>query len=72
MRDFAPDALIVSAGFDAHVDDPLAEMAVTEAGFEEMARRCAALAPRVSAVLEGGYNLDTLPGLVEAALRGFA
>ena len=69
---FAPDALIVSAGFDAHVDDPLADMALTEAGFEELARRCAALAPRVSAVLEGGYNLDTLPGLVEAALRGFA
>jgi acetoin utilization deacetylase AcuC-like enzyme len=71
VRAFAPDALIVSAGFDAHVDDPLAEMAVTEAGFEELARRCAALAPRVSAVLEGGYNLDTLPALVEAALRGF-
>ncbi|MFN8223110.1 MAG: histone deacetylase [Gaiellales bacterium] len=68
---FAPDVLIVSAGFDAHVDDPLAEMEVTAAGFEALARRCAGLAPRVSAVLEGGYNLDTLPGLVEAALRGF-
>jgi acetoin utilization deacetylase AcuC-like enzyme len=36
-----------------------------------MARRCAALGPRVAAVLEGGYNLDTLPELVEAALEGF-
>jgi acetoin utilization deacetylase AcuC-like enzyme len=69
---FAPEALIVSAGFDAHVEDPLAEMRVTAAGFEELARRCSALAPRVSAVLEGGYNLETLPSLVEAALNGFS
>ena len=33
--------------------------------------RAASLAPRVAAVLEGGYNLDTLPGLVGAALEGF-
>ena len=38
----------------------------------ELARRCAALAPRVAAVLEGGYNLETLAGLVEAALEGFS
>jgi acetoin utilization deacetylase AcuC-like enzyme len=68
---FAPDLLLVSAGFDAHVDDPLAEMRVTAEGFREFARRAAALAPRVAAVLEGGYNLRTLPDLVEAALEGF-
>jgi acetoin utilization deacetylase AcuC-like enzyme len=71
VRAFEPDLVIVAAGFDAHVDDPLAEMAVSREGFRELARRCAALAPRVAAVLEGGYNLDTLPGLVEAALDGF-
>jgi len=63
--------VLVSAGFDAHVDDPLADMRVTEDGFRELARRCAALGPRVAAVLEGGYELDTLPGLVDAALDGF-
>jgi acetoin utilization deacetylase AcuC-like enzyme len=72
VRAFAPDLVLVSAGFDAHRDDPLAEMEVTEDGFREMASRCAALAPRVGAVLEGGYNLETLPGLVEATLEGFA
>ena len=36
------------------------------------ARRSAALAPRAAAVLEGGYNLSTLPRLVNAALEGFA
>jgi acetoin utilization deacetylase AcuC-like enzyme len=68
---FEPELVLVSAGFDAHLEDPLADAAVTESGFREMARLCTALAPRVAAVLEGGYNLATLPGLVEAALRGF-
>ena len=69
---FDPELVLVSAGFDAHVDDPLAAMEVTEAGFTELARRSAQLGPRVAAVLEGGYNLATLPRLVEAALGGFA
>ena len=72
VQAFAPDLLIVSAGFDAHVDDPLAGMLVTADGFRDMAARCAQLAPRIAAVLEGGYNLETLPALVEAALDGFA
>jgi acetoin utilization deacetylase AcuC-like enzyme len=69
---FAPDLVLVSAGFDAHAEDPLAEMEVSEDGFRELAQRCAAIAPRVAAVLEGGYNLATLPRLVEAARRGFS
>jgi acetoin utilization deacetylase AcuC-like enzyme len=69
---FEPDLVLVSAGFDAHEEDPLAGMLVTEAGFREIARRSASLGPRVGAVLEGGYNLETLPRLVEAALEGFA
>jgi acetoin utilization deacetylase AcuC-like enzyme len=68
---FEPELLLVSAGFDAHVDDPLAELRLTTGVFEELARRAARLAPRVGAVLEGGYNLETLPELVEAALTGF-
>jgi acetoin utilization deacetylase AcuC-like enzyme len=68
---FEPDLVLVSAGFDAHAEDPLAGMNVTESGFRELARRCSALAPRVAAVLEGGYNLATLPRLVGAALEGF-
>ena len=71
IHDFRPDWLLVSAGFDAHAEDPLADAAVSEDGFRELARRAAASAPRVAAVLEGGYNLRTLPRLVEAALEGF-
>jgi acetoin utilization deacetylase AcuC-like enzyme len=69
---FEPDLLLVSAGFDAHVDDPLADIELSTDAFRELARRTAALAPRVAAVLEGGYNLRTLPALVEEALEGFA
>lgn len=72
IRGFEPDLLIVSAGFDAHVDDPLAGMEVTGLGFRELARRCRPLTPRLAAVLEGGYNLETLPALVHATLDGFA
>jgi acetoin utilization deacetylase AcuC-like enzyme len=68
---FDPQLVLVSAGFDAHEEDPLADMHVTEDGFRELARRCTQLAPRVAAVLEGGYELETLPRLVEAALAGF-
>jgi acetoin utilization deacetylase AcuC-like enzyme len=71
LRRFEPDLLLVSAGFDAHADDPLADIALTEHGFRELSRRCRELAPRVAAVLEGGYNLATLPRLVTAALEGF-
>jgi acetoin utilization deacetylase AcuC-like enzyme len=71
VREFAPDLVLVSAGFDAHEEDPIAEMLVTEAGFRELARRSAAFAPKTAALLEGGYNVQTLPRLVEAALEGF-
>jgi acetoin utilization deacetylase AcuC-like enzyme len=69
---FEPELVLVSAGFDAHEEDPLAGMMVTESGFRELARRSAALGPKVGAVLEGGYNLRTLPRLVGAALEGFS
>lgn len=69
---FGPELVLVSAGFDAHRDDPLADMHVSEDGFRELSRRCARMAPRVAAVLEGGYEIETLPGLVQAALDGFS
>jgi acetoin utilization deacetylase AcuC-like enzyme len=71
VAQFVPELVLVSAGFDAHDGDPLAHMRVSEDGFRELSRRCAAMAPRVAAVLEGGYEVETLPGLVAAALDGF-
>jgi acetoin utilization deacetylase AcuC-like enzyme len=71
VRRFEPELLLISCGFDAHVDDPLAELELSTSAFTEVARRAMQLAPRVAAVLEGGYNLHTLPSLVEATLAGF-
>jgi acetoin utilization deacetylase AcuC-like enzyme len=71
VRAFDPGLVLVSAGFDAHVEDPLALLELSTETFAELARRVTQLAPRVAAVLEGGYNLDTLPALVESALDGF-
>jgi acetoin utilization deacetylase AcuC-like enzyme len=68
IRAFEPGLLLVSAGFDAAAGDPLADMALTEAGFRELARRAESLSERTAFILEGGYNIATLPALVGAAL----
>jgi acetoin utilization deacetylase AcuC-like enzyme len=71
---FCPEFVIISAGFDAHRDDPLSATRVTEAGFSEMTRRAMAIAQthaggRLISVLEGGYDLNGLSCSVEAHLR---
>ena len=56
--------MLISAGFDAHADDPLADCRVTDAGYAAMAaamRRAGAdVGAPVGVVLEGGYALDAL------------
>jgi histone deacetylase 6 len=71
IRAFAPDLLLVSAGFDAGAGDLLGGMRVTEAGFAELAGRARGLCERVALVLEGGYTLETLPGFVRAVAEVF-
>lgn len=68
VRSFVPDLLLISAGFDAHRDDPLAGMNLTEKSYFAMTEQLEGLAPIVS-VLEGGYNLGALARSVEAHLR---
>jgi len=74
VESFRPNFILVSAGFDAHRDDPLANMCVTEDGFGEMTRRVMGWAGhycdgRVLSCLEGGYNLRALAQSVERHLR---
>jgi acetoin utilization deacetylase AcuC-like enzyme len=66
---FEPALLLVSAGFDAAAGDLLGGMRVTPDGFAELAKRARGLAPRVGFVLEGGYTVENLPGLVGAVLE---
>jgi len=68
---FAPTWVLVSAGFDAHRDDPMAELALSSGDFAGLARAAAAYAPspgRVVLFLEGGYDLRALRHSVEASL----
>lgn len=67
---FEPDLLLVSAGYDSAVGDPLGGMLVTEDGFRELARQARGLCGRVGCVLEGGYDVETLAGNVRATIEG--
>jgi acetoin utilization deacetylase AcuC-like enzyme len=65
LRDYQPQLLLISAGYDAHYDDPLASMRVTTTGFGQLASIMRDLAAelcdgRLVFVLEGGYNLAAL------------
>jgi len=65
LDEFAPELILVSAGFDAHAADPLAGLALTEADFAWITEALLVLAGRhcggrLVSVLEGGYDLDAL------------
>jgi acetoin utilization deacetylase AcuC-like enzyme len=65
VDDFAPDLIIISAGFDAHRRDPLGNINLVEADFAWATRKLAEIAQkrcagRIVSVLEGGYHLDSL------------
>jgi len=75
IESFAPDAIVVSAGYDAHAADPLAALRVSEAGFRAVAESLGALArrlglPGVSLTLEGGYDLGALRRSSAATVDG--
>jgi acetoin utilization deacetylase AcuC-like enzyme len=70
---FAPDILLVSAGYDAHDTDPLARMHVTTPGFRLLAEHVRAMAEasargRLVLVLEGGYDLEALDASLQATV----
>jgi acetoin utilization deacetylase AcuC-like enzyme len=68
---FAPTWVLVSAGFDAHRDDPLADLAWSAGDYAELTRRVTSYAPgtgRFVAFLEGGYDLDALRRSVTATV----
>ena len=75
-RAYAPQLVFVSAGFDAHRDDPLATCLLTEESYAAMAAEMRALADDLGAplviVLEGGYDLDALARSVAATMAAAA
>ena len=74
LKKFQPDIILISAGFDAHKDDPLASLNLVEEDFAWITRELVKIAAkyckgRIVSVLEGGYNLDVLGGSVASHLR---
>lgn len=74
LKAYRPEILLVSAGFDAHLRDPLGGMSVTDAGFRYMAEALEKVAEdccqgRSVYILEGGYDLEGLAGGVREVLK---
>ncbi len=74
LRRFRPDLLLISAGFDAHADDPLASLRLVEGDYEWATRALMAVADeccrgRVISTLEGGYDLPALAASAAAHVR---
>ncbi len=69
---FAPDAVVVSLGVDAAIEDPNSPLQVTETGFRVAGAAIGGIAAPTVFVQEGGYVVDRLGGLVLAVLEGFA
>jgi len=74
MENFRPEFVLISAGFDAHADDPLAHINLTTKGYEEMTRKVKGVAEdhsegRVVSMLEGGYNLQALGESVKTHIQ---
>ena len=74
MEAFGPEAILLSAGFDAHRSDPLAHLEVSEVGYGQVARAIGQLAsrlglPGVALTLEGGYDLPALRASVAETVR---
>ncbi len=74
LETYRPDLIIISAGFDAHRDDPLANIELTEDTFAKMTVMVRGAAEalcggRILSVLEGGYDLNALSASVDAHLR---
>jgi acetoin utilization deacetylase AcuC-like enzyme len=75
-RAYRPDLILISAGFDAHRDDPLGGCLLESSTYGEMARRVAELGAElgapVGAVLEGGYDLEALAASAIATMEGLS
>ncbi len=74
LENFAPEMVFVSAGFDAHVDDEMSNVSLTDADFRWVTEQIVQVAGksasgRIVSVLEGGYELNSLARCVEMHVR---
>ncbi len=76
-KDFKPDLILISAGFDGHLSDPLGQLRLEDDDYRSMTRTLmdwanSACEGRLVSALEGGYNLETLGGTVKAHVETLA
>jgi acetoin utilization deacetylase AcuC-like enzyme len=72
LDEYAPELLLISAGYDAHADDPLASMRVTTTGYANVVMQLTRAVQRhgpIALVTEGGYDLDALGACLDATLH---
>jgi len=77
LEQFQPELVFISAGFDAHREDDMGQLGLTESDFAWITERVKGVAERfaqgrIVSCLEGGYNLNALARSVEAHLRVLA
>jgi acetoin utilization deacetylase AcuC-like enzyme len=69
LKEYKPDVILVSSGFDAAENDPLGKMSLTPMGYSLMTHKLKSLSTRLIVCLEGGYNIDSLSRCSEAIIR---
>lgn len=77
LRSFKPEFIIISAGFDAHKQDPMAYLGLEVSDYYELAKKISTIAKKICsgrlvAIMEGGYNLDTLGKCAVAFVSGLS
>jgi histone deacetylase 6 len=69
IKEFAPDLIIISAGFDSALGDPLGNIGVSPVGYAYMTQGLRSIQKKLAVVLEGGYDLNALRRSSEAVIR---
>lgn len=72
LRDYAPELIVISAGFDAHKDDPIGGLNLDEEDYRWVTEQLRAICPKIVSILEGGYDLNALTNSVRAHLEALS
>lgn len=69
IKEYQPELIIVSCGFDSAINDPLGGIGVTPVGYSWMTQGLQKICDKVLVVLEGGYNLESIANSTEAIIN---
>ncbi len=72
LKEFGPELIFVSCGFDSAKGDPIGKLCLTQNGYEYMTNELKKLNKNMFVVLEGGYNLDTISWASESVAKALS